>query len=64
MIMKVKIDDNCIGCGACTAMVPSVFALEDGKSVVIKQPETDDEKEKVKQAAELCPTQSIIIEEE
>ncbi len=59
--MKVTVDDNCIGCGACVAVAPKIFKLENGKSVVIKQP-TKEEEEVVQEAAESCPTQAIHIE--
>ncbi len=58
----VNIDkDACIGCGACVALAPQLFQLDTDtmKSKVVKQPETDEEKELAKQAAEACPTGAI-----
>ncbi len=60
--MKVKInEETCVGCGVCVSTCPEVFEMgPDGKAKV-KVEETS--AECVKQAAESCPTQSIIIEE-
>ncbi|MEM2115970.1 MAG: ferredoxin [Candidatus Woesearchaeota archaeon] len=60
--MKVKISDDCIGCGACVAISSDIFVLNKGKAEVIKQPQTSKEEEAVKNAAELCPSQAIEIE--
>ncbi len=61
---KVKVDkEKCIGCGACIAMVPTVFEMgDDGKSQVKKEEVEGEELEEVRRAAELCPTQAISIE--
>ncbi len=59
--MKVKVNrDACIGCGACEAIAPNVFELNDeGLSTVkvlkVEQEEEDD----VKEAIESCPTEAI-----
>ena len=61
--MKVKVDrDKCIGCGACTALVPEVFKIEDGLSKE-KVEEINDKKleERIREAAETCPASAIII---
>lgn len=63
--MKTKVNkDLCIGCGACTAIVPDVFEIgEDGlaetKVDIINEDLTTD----VREAAEGCPTSAIEIEE-
>ena len=64
--MKAKVVENlCIGCGACMALVPDCFELSDegvayAKDSVVKE----DLKEDVKTAADNCPTGAIAIEEE
>jgi ferredoxin len=60
-ITKIIVDcDLCVGCGACAAMAPEVFALgKKGKSEV-KNPNTSDD-ESVKIAAESCPVSAISI---
>lgn len=58
---KVEVDKNkCIGCGACTAIAPDVFELDDdGLAKVIEEEINED----VKTAAEGCPTEAITVEE-
>lgn len=55
----IKVDqDGCIGCGACVALCPSVFEMNDeGKSVVISQ----DDVACAENAAASCPVQAIVI---
>lgn len=69
--MKVKVNqDACIGCGACEAICPEVFVLNDeGLSEVKEEKKNanlDDElKEKVQDAIDSCPTSAISeVEEE
>lgn len=59
---KLKVDaDICISCGSCYgAIAPELFASDDeGKSIIIKQPETPEETQKAKEAIDSCPTQAI-----
>ena len=60
--MKVVVNrDNCIGCGACEALCPEIFQIDDeGLSTVIDNNEIKDELlEKVTEAMESCPTSAI-----
>ena len=63
--MPVTVDkDVCIGCGACAALVPDEFELNDSgvayaKNETVKEDLQDD----VKTAMENCPTGAISIEE-
>lgn len=59
--MKVKVDKNlCIGCGACQAIVPEVFELEDdGLAKAIDEEISNDLKDDVTDALEGCPTSAI-----
>jgi len=63
--MKVKVNDDCIGCGACVAVAPEIFELsqETMKSHVKRQPKTKKDNELTKQAAEACPVDAIKIKE-
>ena len=63
--MKVSVNKDCIGCGACVAIAPVIFEMnqETMKSVVLKQPKTAEEKDLSKQAAEACPVDAIKIKE-
>ncbi|WP_296878521.1 ferredoxin [Thomasclavelia sp.] len=57
---KITINDNCIGCGACTGVAADVFALnDDGLAEVIDDANIDGAKE----AAECCPVEAIEVEE-
>ena len=62
--MKVTVDrDLCIGAANCVAIAPAVFQLDaDSKAVVLTE-EVEDE-EVLWQAAESCPTNAIILEDE
>ena len=57
--MASKVDQNlCIGCGACVAICPSGFKMNDqGKSV-----ETDVNADCAQKAADACPVQAITVE--
>ena len=59
--MKVEVNkDICIGCGACQAIVPEIFEIEDDGLAVAKDAEiNDDIKEDVVDAIEGCPTSAI-----
>ncbi len=59
--MKVKVnEDACIGCGACTAIAPDVFELNDeGLSTVTCDTVSDENTEATKEAVEACPTGAI-----
>jgi len=75
MPAKVKIDrDSCIGCGACIALVPDFFELnqDDGKSQVVEKYRVggdpasgeapDNLVNDIKSAAEGCPVNAIKVE--
>jgi ferredoxin len=56
--VSLRIDiDECIGCGVCMEICPSVFRLDDdeGKAMVISQDYDDKTKDLVKEAIESCP---------
>ncbi len=58
---KVKIKENCIGCGACTLVAADVFEMGDeGKAVTIV---SETENEDVVDAAETCPVNAIEVTE-
>ena len=63
--MKVKVDkDSCIGCGACAAICPEVFDLDDdGLSEVKTEEVKNNNIDDVKDAFDSCPTGAIEIEE-
>ena len=59
--MKLKVNkDLCIGCGACQAVCPEVFEIEDdGFAGVIVDEVKDELKEDAIDAKEGCPTGAI-----
>lgn len=59
--MKVKVNsDACIGCGACTAIAPEVFEMNDeGLSTTIVDEVAEDSIDNAKEAIESCPTEAI-----
>ena len=59
--MKVRVSkDECIGCGACQAIVPDVFEIEDDGLATAKVSEVPENiKEDVIDALEGCPTSAI-----
>lgn len=59
--MKVKVNrDNCIGCGACEAICPEVFNLDDeGLSTVICNNFENIDENSITEAVESCPTNAI-----
>lgn len=62
--MKAKVDrDLCIGSAMCIATAPDVFELDDeGLSRVVDPDPGDDEL--LREAAESCPVQAIILEDD
>lgn len=63
--MKAKVLDNlCIGCGACAALVPDEFEInDDGVAEAVNDTVNEDNKELVMDAKENCPTSAITVSE-
>ena len=59
--MKVKVNrDACIGCGACAAICPYVFEIDnEGLSKVVNSDVKDENIDDVKDAIDSCPTGAI-----
>ena len=62
--MKVSITDDCISCGLCIDTCPEVFEMGDEFAQVLTEEVPAEHEEAVQQAAEECPTEAILIEEE
>lgn len=61
--MKVKIDkDLCTACGLCADTCPEVFEMGEDSAVVKTEIVPSEYEEKVKEAAQNCPTEAIKIE--
>ncbi|MBA4138490.1 MAG: ferredoxin [Opitutus sp.] len=58
---RFYVDSSCIDCDQCRVIAPENFARneETGTSFVTKQPVTEDEIAKCKEAADACATASI-----
>ncbi|HLC23974.1 MAG TPA: ferredoxin [Dehalococcoidia bacterium] len=62
--MKIRIDrELCQGLGNCVAIAPKAFRLDAENKVFVADPAGADEK-KLMQAAESCPYDAIIIEDD
>ena len=59
--MKIVIDDDlCRGHGVCEAECPEVFTIDEDEKVKVLQPEPPAElHDKVRIAAQYCPTRAI-----
>lgn len=58
--MKVKVEDSCISCGACESVCDAVFSIED--IAVVNESAIAGNEDCVKEAADACPVNAIIIE--
>ena len=63
--MRVIVDfDICASTGACAQVAPEVFEVRsDGYLYVLQEEPGDELADKVRQAADLCPTGAITIED-
>lgn len=58
--MKFEVNENCIGCGLCVSICPSVFELNDDG--IAKAPDEEIEsifEEDARQAMDSCPVNAI-----
>ncbi|MBC8462693.1 MAG: ferredoxin [Deltaproteobacteria bacterium] len=63
-IKKVTIDkDLCAASAVCEAICPEVFEVDE-YSQVKEDADLNEYEEEIKEAAESCPTQAILVEEE
>jgi len=62
--VKVKVTEECIACGACVDVCPEVFFMGDDGFAHVKAEEAAKPElaEKIREAADSCPTEAIIIE--
>jgi ferredoxin len=61
MNLHVDVDrELCIGSGTCVRLAPRAFALDDEEISVVVDPEAAGE-DKLRLAAEACPTEAIRI---
>jgi ferredoxin len=62
--MKVSITEDCIACGLCVDTCPEVFEMGEEFAQVLVEEVPPEHEEAVQQAAEECPTEAILVEEE
>lgn len=60
--MKVRIEDTCTACGLCVDTCPDVFEMGDDIAQVKVDEVPEDLEADVQQAADECPSESIIVE--
>ncbi len=59
--MKIQIDqENCIGCGSCTALADNTFELNEEGKVAVKN-EGGNSDEEILSAAKSCPVSVITL---
>lgn len=59
-LMKVKVEDGCIACGACESICDAVFSVADVASV--NESAVAANEDSVKEAADACPVGAIVVE--
>lgn len=64
--MKAKvIRENCIGCGACQAIAPNIFEIDDeGICKVLTETVSENDEEDFNDAKDSCPTGAIVENKE
>ena len=60
--MKTKVTEDCIACGECVDICPEVFQMGEEYAEVQVDTVPSDSEENVKEAAEACPVDAIIVE--
>ena len=58
--MTVKVNDECIACGACESICDAVFSIED--KAVVDESAVADNIDAVKEAADACRVGAIEVE--
>ncbi len=61
--MKVSINEDCVACELCVETCPEVFQMGDDYAEVMVETVPEAYEDAVEEAADLCPTDSIIVEE-
>jgi ferredoxin len=62
--MKVRVDeDACVGDGTCVEICPEVFEMEGDLAFVKTEKVPDGLEDTVREAADACPVEAIILDE-
>ena len=62
--MNVTVTDDCIACGLCCDTCPEVFEMGEELAEVLVDEVPEEAEDSCRLAAEECPTEAIIIEED
>lgn len=62
-LMKAKVNDGCISCGACVAACPEVFQFNEDGVVEACGEVTEENLESAVEARDSCPVSVIDVEE-
>jgi ferredoxin len=60
--MKVRVEDTCTACELCIDTCPDIFEMGSDMAQVIVAEVPPEFEEAVQQAADECPSESIIVE--
>jgi ferredoxin len=60
---KIHIEPGCVSCGSCEAICPQVFKVV-RTATILPDADLEKYKELIQEAADLCPVQVIVIDEE
>ena len=61
--MKTYVTEECISCGRCVDICPEVFEMGDDYAEVKLDPVPEELMDSVREAAEECPADAIIVKE-
>ncbi len=62
---KLRVNENCIGCGLCVSQMDNYFEFNDeGLSSVKEENVKEEDKKELLNIVESCPVGAIVIEEE
>ena len=60
--MKAKVTEECIACQRCVEICPEVFQMGEQFAEVQMNPIPAEHEEAVREAADECPTDAIVLE--
>ena len=61
-MLNAHVNENCIGCGLCTSLCPSVFTLLDEGVAGARDQIAPEEEPMAEEAAESCPVDAIELD--